>query len=489
MPVYRQEGQTLRTPRLPRLGIIRLGTKEVRKRADGSEYTFPRASEHFVLDDAPQIAEIYGDKPTVIEPVFLPVDDENIVASHWLRMYTATWGLTCKGDGMAANRLVDQEKLDTTGEPVPASRDTKKPAMMQVNCPCPLLESGQCREVLFLSLLLPDVPGVGIWQVGTGSANSISNIQGSLAMIRAIAGRISGIPLKLSLIPMTVTSVARGGRVTIRVLQFDLAQSITPMQLASSARSRQLGILPPPPDESTEMPADTEPLIVEAMGDPTEAPVAEFTNKRDIQQERPVAPPAYVPPQPTVQQPRNTEAQTPASKYCPAHPDKMLGRTSSGAMGHPIGNGEFCYGVMVPPQIPTAFAAPPPSVVVSEQPLPKPSMITVTETDVVEELQQAAAPTTSPISRKRPAAAKVPEDDNRILVIKEAAQRLGFSDFETGIILGGDINKYLNSGKTAVMAVQEMEEFAQRRKVNAGKVVQPSDTTKREEVTLYEENV
>lgn len=272
MPVFRQAGQLLHAPRLPRLGIIRLGYKETRARKDGSEYTFPKAAECFVLTDAPAVAEVYGEAPTVLEPVYLPVEDEEVMASHYYRFYTKTWGLTCKGTGLDAQRMVDQEKLQSTGEPVPANHDTKKPIRMMVTCPCPLLDDGQCRETLFLQILLPNVPGIGVWQIGTSSVNSIRNLQGSIAMIRAIAGRVTDVPLKLSLVPQTVVSVGRGGQVTIHVLQLDLAAQGTPYQLATAHRAPSLGILPPPSEIEGEY---IEPIeqIQEPMGDPTDAPV------------------------------------------------------------------------------------------------------------------------------------------------------------------------------------------------------------------------
>ncbi len=61
MPVYRTEGEELHKPRLPRLGIVRLGIKETRTRKDGTEYTFPRATDHFVLDDAPALKDFFGE--------------------------------------------------------------------------------------------------------------------------------------------------------------------------------------------------------------------------------------------------------------------------------------------------------------------------------------------------------------------------------------------------------------------------------------------
>jgi len=286
MPVYRRDGATgaeelLRRPRLPRLGIIRLGYKETRQRRDGTEYTFPRAADHFVLDDAPSVAKIYGDEPTVLEPVFLPLDNEDIIASHYLRMYTQTWGLVCRGDGRTASRQVDPDRLKATGDPVPADKDTKKPMMLTVHCPCPYLETGDCRETLFLYVMLPEVPGAGVFQVSTGSANSIRNLQGSMAMIRAIAGRINNIRLKLSLVPQKVVSFERGGQVTIHVLQLDLAEQMTAYQLARAANNYVLGILPSP-DETP--PEDVPGIrgLVEEFSDPEAAPVEEWTNRETL---------------------------------------------------------------------------------------------------------------------------------------------------------------------------------------------------------------
>ena len=78
MPVYDRDGQD-KVPRLPRLGIIRLGHKEERKR-QGTDRTItvPRAADHFVLTDAPQVSEIFGETPTVPEPVILPGEDEEM---------------------------------------------------------------------------------------------------------------------------------------------------------------------------------------------------------------------------------------------------------------------------------------------------------------------------------------------------------------------------------------------------------------------------
>ena len=241
MPVYNPETGAPRTPRLPRLGIIRLGFKESRFRNDGQEYSFPRAADHFVLDDAPAVAEVFGAKPVVLDPLVIPGEDEEIVASHWLRTYSITWGLTCIGDGRTANRRADRAILERTGEAQHATHSSKETIWTPVTCPCPLLESGECRETMYLRFVLPTVPGLGVWQISTGSSNSIKNIQGTLAMLRSMTGRISGHLLKLSLVEQEVFS-DQGGRKTVRILRLDPCGSMSIMDMLKNVKA--LGAAP-----------------------------------------------------------------------------------------------------------------------------------------------------------------------------------------------------------------------------------------------------
>ncbi|GAJ13823.1 unnamed protein product, partial [marine sediment metagenome] len=63
----------------------------------------------------------------------------------------------------------------------------------------------QCRRVMNLLFLLPDAPGIGVWQLDTTSFYSIVNINSCADLIRRICGRISFIPLTLSLEPLEVS--------------------------------------------------------------------------------------------------------------------------------------------------------------------------------------------------------------------------------------------------------------------------------------------
>ena len=83
-----------RVGRLPRLGVIRLGWQEPNKSGHG---THPVAAGHFVLKDAADLAEFFGEAPTELPILFpFPAFDRNIEAYH--RVWAG--GIcVCQGDG------------------------------------------------------------------------------------------------------------------------------------------------------------------------------------------------------------------------------------------------------------------------------------------------------------------------------------------------------------------------------------------------------
>ena len=239
--------------RLPRLGKVRLGYID-----DSRDRPFPRATDHFVVP--PEVAEVYSDKPKELEPVFFPSEDVELFGSTFYRYYTQTYALTCKGNGQKAMRLVDMDRFRQTGEACPASHETRKTtgaesepatAKMEVTCPCGLLDQRLCRPIMNLQFLLPNVKGVGIWQIDTSSVNSIRNVRGCIALIRQVAGRISGIPLRLSLVPLVVTPDGQT-RKTVRVLDLKTSFANSSYELATYAEKLpRIGLvaLPEPDDE------------------------------------------------------------------------------------------------------------------------------------------------------------------------------------------------------------------------------------------------
>jgi hypothetical protein len=170
--------------RLPRLGKIYLGDKE-----QGDKGPYPRATDHFVIKDLPEVVAVYGKKPKELDIMF-PVNDLEIVFPQWYKRYGKS-GLLCRGDGETAE-MVDKD----TGE------------IKKIPCPgmeCTWFQQKHCRYLAHLQFLLPKVSILGVYQIDTSSYHSIININSTLQLLRAVTGgRIAMIPLKLALRPKEV---------------------------------------------------------------------------------------------------------------------------------------------------------------------------------------------------------------------------------------------------------------------------------------------
>lgn len=159
--------------RLPRLGSIRLGIKVTNKK--GAEY--PRETEYFVCPD--DVKAVYGDKPVELD-VMLPINEIDAVFPQAYKHYGSSKGLKCQGNGEIAYRVND---------------DTKE--MEEIECPCDLLEAGKCKQSATLMVMLPKVSVGGIFQIRTGSFNSIVDINSGIDYVSALLGRFAMVPLTL----------------------------------------------------------------------------------------------------------------------------------------------------------------------------------------------------------------------------------------------------------------------------------------------------
>src|SRR4030042_4575992 len=104
-------------------------------------------------------------------------------------------GLVCKGDGETAMRMIDV----ATGE-LPVHDKAGTVRLNEIKClahDCPEYQAKKCHEVMNLRFVLPEVPGLGVWQIDNGSKNSILNINSCAKVIKRAFGRVSMIPLKL----------------------------------------------------------------------------------------------------------------------------------------------------------------------------------------------------------------------------------------------------------------------------------------------------
>ncbi|MBA7696546.1 hypothetical protein ES703_105196 [subsurface metagenome] len=259
--------------RMPRLGKIRLGIKQISPR---TENPYPVATDYFVVPD--EIKRYVGDKPKALKIMF-PVENLTEFAIQWLRCYSFTQGLVCKGDGFLARRKEDVATgamaNHTTVEWVwkdglPCDPET---------CPEYSGEKPQCRRVMNLLFLMPDVPGFGVWQLDTSSFYSIVNINSCIDLIRRLCGRISFIPLTLSLEPQIVEPPGIKKK-TVHILQIRSDVKLAEIQRLGRRRPEQ--VLLPELDEE-EIPPDLYPegVLAEAEGlePPTEPPGESETTK------------------------------------------------------------------------------------------------------------------------------------------------------------------------------------------------------------------
>jgi len=215
------KGLTDSPPRLPRIGKIHLGIKVKAKNKKGEDILIPKATEYFVFDpEHPQIKELeatYGKEPKELRILF-PVDNDEIVANQYYRYYSQTRGLICKGDGESALQITD---MDTGAIP---TKESKRVTMVPIPCSgkkCQFYGPRACGETMHLQFLLPEVSGFGVWQIDTGSINSIMNINSNIGkdgLIREVYKRISMVPLLLTLEPKEVINPDDGKKKTVRVL-------------------------------------------------------------------------------------------------------------------------------------------------------------------------------------------------------------------------------------------------------------------------------
>ncbi len=234
--------------RLPRLGKIRLGIKE--EDADGN--LSPTPTDYFVCPD--EVKKVFGEKPRELRIMF-PTEDREQWASQYLRCYSDSGHLLCRGDGETALSKVEtiSREADSIGE------TTSK--LMEIPCNpsrCLCHRRGYCRRVMNLQFLLPDCPGFGVYQLDTSSYHSMKNINAMLTLIDSVCQRVSMIPLSLQIIEKPVQP--DGYDKIAYVLKLTCYLSLVDAQ--KFARMPRGEALLPPPD--SEAPDDLFPQVKQA---------------------------------------------------------------------------------------------------------------------------------------------------------------------------------------------------------------------------------
>jgi hypothetical protein len=221
---------------LTRAGKIRIGERTQSKKG----FEIPKKLDYLKFDPVdPSLHEdwhsLYGDKPTSI-PVMLPSDNPEEVFPHEYRRWTSSNKLFCSGDNQIARRpnlqtnTVDEVACNESCpfralDSIPADKEEKK--------------RRACKPEGTLRVVLYELPTMGVFELKAATM-SIVRINTALDQIQRTFGRLAGVPLVLSMVPIKLTTGI------VYVFQFVVRMSI---QEALRQRSEQPALLSTPTEE------------------------------------------------------------------------------------------------------------------------------------------------------------------------------------------------------------------------------------------------
>lgn len=186
--------------RMPRLGKIRLGILVKRPKTAKCQHkpeeacfscTHPKEVDYFVAP--PEVQKVYGEKPKELIVMF-PSDDITEVFPTAFKWYGANQRLKCKGDGEVAIRRWAEVEEPLRQELGGTHEENE---LVEIPCPCPRLQSGECAPRGTLMLMLPEVNCGGVYQLDSGSLVNFEEIQSYLDWLRGLVGRAAFVPVKL----------------------------------------------------------------------------------------------------------------------------------------------------------------------------------------------------------------------------------------------------------------------------------------------------
>jgi hypothetical protein len=285
--------------RPPRLGKIRLGIKKTKQKKVGNkmvEIEYPAEVDYFILDpETPDPAtradliakfqEIWGDQPKKID-IMLPSSDLNEAFPQNYTRFGKSSSLKCLGDGETAIVMDDEWKagLSATADIDKESGKQKyvcngRECIYSVNNP--ESKAKECSASATLNVLIRQLPGMGVWQITTGSFHSIVNINSCIQWIELHYGRAHMIPLVLERRPK---ETKHGGKASTHyMLHINAEESVEqlleaiktdPTKVMTKAAS-----LPLPDADTTERPTDPEDAIAEVI---EQEQVGEATEEQEI---------------------------------------------------------------------------------------------------------------------------------------------------------------------------------------------------------------
>jgi len=228
------------------LGHLRLGIKKISEKT-GKE--FPSEVDYFILDPKTpdtkwneslkeQFRSLYGDKPKSIKIMFPPAAPE-LFFSQWYKRYGKSTLVKCKGDGETATTTqAFADGLEKINE--------DERGFLVVRClgpECIYQKRNECGRMASLQVILPDLKGLGVWQINTGSYNSIVNINSAIDYLKGLTGRYAMLPITLMRVPTDIQH--EGKRSKHYILQVDTQSiSIGDIQKFVATRPIETALIP-----------------------------------------------------------------------------------------------------------------------------------------------------------------------------------------------------------------------------------------------------
>jgi len=290
--------------RMRRIGKVRLGEKKTN--AAGKEY--PTALDHFNFVDAPELLAMYGKDCKEID-IIIPNENVDAFFPQERKCYR-TSGLFCRGDGETATRVnVGLSDGDKNAKAVPKGQPLDPEGMEFIKAQglnivagdmfdmpclgekCHFTERKFCKPIGRFLFMVPKTPRIGIYEISTTSYNSIVELNSAIDTIRAIAGRISMIPLKLRLVPKETKVPKTAMKKTIFHLVMEYHGSIESLSKFRDAKQIPMEQLPARHELEQHIPNDLMPMGGEKLddhlagkdniADPTEAEIVPPTAGND----------------------------------------------------------------------------------------------------------------------------------------------------------------------------------------------------------------
>lgn len=206
--------------------------------------------------------ELYGEKPKSIKVMIAaPTVDEAF--DHWYMRYSQS-GRQCRGDGIMAELREEKHAqgltVIETGDVTKAKCEGKNCIYYRDNENGLEKKKRTCSMRGTLRVLLYEVPGLGLWKVGTGSIVSITNILGDLATLKGVKGRHHMIPIRLERYPHKMKNPKTGNSVTHHVITLSIEKTLEELLRSDN----QLGV----GQERLQIPAPELEIVEAAVEEP-----------------------------------------------------------------------------------------------------------------------------------------------------------------------------------------------------------------------------